>query len=409
MIPATPKLGHPREWVIRTAKGSGGLFPFGFRVSDFGLLPTTLDRMFLVSYFRSYAIVLTSLLSLYVVLDLFTNIDSFGRAGGGFVGITQHVIGYYSTQIALIFDRMAEAMTLLAAMFTVSWMQRNNELLPQLSAGIPTRRVIRPVLLGAAITLSFGPLNQEFVIPRIADKLMIPKDDPEGAKAVVLMGAYDPSGIHIEGMAGFRNTQKVVRFYATFPEFLPNGQPSPSGMVHVSADEAIYIPPGDREYTGGWEMLKCTPAEFDRPLPPNLKMIDPGHFFLKTTDVDFDAVSRGSGWFLYAETGKLRALLARAEPRRQAKVAVLFHMRITRPLGGAVLVLMGLAVILRNPNRHVFISSGLCLGMAVCFHLAVLGCKFLGDHGYVSPPLAAWLPVLLYGPFALVSMDAIHT
>src|SRR4029079_9701563 len=117
-------------------------------------------------------------------------------------------------------------MSPLAAMFTAAWMQRNNELLPQLSAGIPTRRAILPVLLGAAITLSFGPLNQELIIPEVADRLVAPRDDLEGARAVPLMGAYDPSGVHIEGMAGFRNDRKVIRFYATFPETLPNGQPS---------------------------------------------------------------------------------------------------------------------------------------------------------------------------------------
>src|SRR4029077_5945153 len=113
--------------------------------------------------------------SLYVVIDLFTNIDSFGKAGGGFRAVVEHIVSYYGYQISLIFDRMAEFITLLAAMFTVSWMQRNNELLPQLSAGIPTRRVLRPVLIGAAITLSFGPLNQEFIIPRISNQLMIAK------------------------------------------------------------------------------------------------------------------------------------------------------------------------------------------------------------------------------------------
>ena len=45
---------------------------------------TTLDRMFLVSYFRSYAIVWTSLIGLYVVLDLFTHLDDFVNKPGGF-------------------------------------------------------------------------------------------------------------------------------------------------------------------------------------------------------------------------------------------------------------------------------------------------------------------------------------
>ncbi|MDB5312558.1 MAG: putative permease YjgP/YjgQ family protein [Gemmataceae bacterium] len=371
---------------------------------------TTLDRMFLISYFRSYAIVWTSLISLYVVLDLFTNIDSFGRDGRGVRGVVEHVVEYYSTQISLIFDRMAEAITLLAAMFSVSWMQRNNELLPQLSAGIPTRRVLRPVLLGATATLVLGPLNQEFVIPRIADQLMTSRDDPGGAKALVLMGAYDPSGVHIEGVAGYRKDRRVLKFYATFPECQPNGELSPSGMVHMMADEAVYIPPGEGEYSGGWLLTHATPATFERDhYPPNLKMIDPGKFFLYTRDVDFDVVSRGATWFMFAPTLKLRELLARPEPRRQSKIAVLFHMRITRPLVGILLVLLGLSVILRNPNRHVFISAGLCLALSACFFLSVLGAKFLGDHGYASPPLAAWLPVILFGPLTLVWFDSIHT
>lgn len=371
---------------------------------------TVLDRLFLLSFFRSYIIVSTSLLSLYVVLDLFTNIDTFGRAGGDFIGITQHVFAYYSTQIALIFDRMAESITLLAAMFTVSWMQRNNELLPQLSAGIPTRRVVMPVLFGAALTLTLGPLNQEFILPRIADRLAAPRDDQERKRAVVISGAYDPSGIHFEGMAGLPRERMVLNFYATYPPTLPNGEPSPSGMVHLAAAKAVYIPPGPEEKSGGWDMREVTPATFDPArMPPGLKMIDPGHFFLKTVDTDFEAVSRGATWFIYAPIEKLRELLGRPEPRRQSKVAVLFHMRITRPIGGAMLVLLGLSVILGNPNRHVFISSGVCLTIAISYYVCLLGCKFLGDSGYVSPPLAAWIPVLIYGPLMIASVDAIHT
>jgi lipopolysaccharide export system permease protein len=33
----------------------------------------------------------------------------------------------------------------------------------------------------------------------------------------------------------------------------------------------------------------------------------------------------------------------------------------------------------------------------------------LGDNDLISPPLAAWLPVLLFGPVAIAQFDAIHT
>jgi lipopolysaccharide export system permease protein len=374
---------------------------------------TTLDRMVLVAYVRSYAIVLSSLLSLYVVIDLFTNIDSFGRAGGGAAAVFRHVVGYYSYQIALIFDRMAESASLMAATFTVSWMHRNNELLPQLSAGIPTRRVIRPVLIGAAATLALGPLNQEFVLPRIASHLLVAKDDPDGAKAQVLAGTYDSTGVQIEGAAGIRKEQKVLKFFATFPET------GPYPMFHLAADTAEYIPPGPGPGpTGGWLLdlgydAKKKPEENTPPPPeplhPALKQVSFRKYFLKTEDVDYDMMSRGAGWYLYAPLGKLTELLSRNEPRRQARVAVLFHTRITRPVTGALLVLLGLAVVLQNPNRHVFISAGLCLVFAVWFNLCILGAKYLGDQGFVSPPLAAWLPVLLFGPITVAAFDSIHT
>ena len=376
-------------------------------------MTTTLDRMVLVNYFRSYAIVLASLLSLYVVIDLFTNIDTFGRAANTAGGVLLHIASYYAYQVALIFDRMAEAATLLAATFTVSWMQRNNELLPQLSAGIPTRRVIRPVLLGSLATLTLGPLNQEFILPQISTQITAGKDDPTGAKAQVLGGAFDPSGVQLEGAAGVRRDKKVLKFFATFPE---TGR---TGMFHLAADEATYLPPGSPHGpVGGW-LIKLGPRPPDdrkdeyppppQPLPPNLKEVGYRQYFLSTADVDYEVLSRGVAWYLYAPLGKLKELLSRNEPRRQARVAVMFHTRITRPVAGALLVLLGLAVVLQNPNRHVFISAGLCLVFAVWFNLAIIGAKFLGDQGFVPPPLAAWLPVLLFGPVTVVAYDSIHT
>jgi lipopolysaccharide export system permease protein len=366
---------------------------------------STLDRMFLISFTRSYLVVWTSLVSLYVVIDLFTNIDDFGRKGGGLGSVAEHIATYYGYRVIQIFDLMAEFITLMAAMFTVAWLQRNNELLPQLSAGIPTRRVLRPILLGAAVTLALGPINQELVIPMVADELMKPRDDPDGAKAAIVMGAFDPAtSVHIEGMAGLRNERKILKFYVTIPET------APTGMAHLLAEEAVYHPPGSGPCGGGgWLMTSVKPDDFSPgTLPPYLVPVAPGDYFLKT-DVDFDGASRGGTWFLFASTARLRELLERPEPRRQAKIAVEFHRRVTRPLIGSILVMLGLSVILRNPNRHVFISVGLCLAICVVFYASVLGCKALGTNDIVSPPLAAWLPVLVFGPLTVVWFDAIHT
>jgi len=367
------------------------------------MIPTTLDRMFFVNYIRSYLIVLTCLLSLYIILDLFTNLDDF--SGRGFTAMLVHVFKYYSTRITQIFDRLSEFLTLLAAVFTVSWMQRTNELLPQLSAGISTRRVLRPILFGAFVTLSLGPINQELIIPEIAEDLNTPRDDPNLERPTDVKGAYDSTGVHLEGVAGFRKEQKIVGMYVTFPEN------SAAGMIHLSAREAVYIPSGDGPQSGGWMLYQTQTATDlnDRPLPPNLERITEGKYFLKTRESDFETVTRGPNWYLFASTPKLRELLAKPESRRQPQVAVAFHMRLTRPLVGAIFLFMGLAVILRDQNRHVFINVGFCLILCAVFYVAVLGCKYLGENDFLAPALAAWLPVLIFGPFSLALFDAIHT
>src|SRR5215467_638194 len=121
---------------------------------------TLIDRLLIRAYFKAYLVCLTSLLGLYIVVDLFTNLDEFTSKHHSISGIVHHVGFYYGNHVALIFDRLCEAIVLLAGMFTIAWMQRNNELLPLLSAGVSTRRVVQPVLLSACVMLGVSVANQ---------------------------------------------------------------------------------------------------------------------------------------------------------------------------------------------------------------------------------------------------------
>ena len=60
-------------------------------------------------------------------------------------------------------------------------------------------------------------------------------------------------------------------------------------------------------------------------------------------------------------------------------------------------------------DTNVFISAALCLGLCGIFFATCFTCKGLGDYEYLSPALAAWLPVFLFGPMALAMFDAVHT
>lgn len=393
---------------------------------------TILDRMYFVSYLKQYVIVLASLLSLYVIVDLFTNLNDFTNNKADFGAVLKHITAYYSVQVLLIFDRLSDAITLVGAVFAVALMQRSNELLPQLSAGVPTRRVIRPILLGGLVTSTFGPLVNEFVIPRYADLLTVPRDDPERRKPVAVRGAFDPlTGGHFVAEQAFHRELKVTRFEYTSPPLgdvdavepangssgssgpaVPPGPVASTGLLHVAAKEAVYVPPvKGQAVSGGWQLYNAVPAEPEpnQRLPRNLTYLrTPGRYFLKT-DVSFEVVTRRSSWYLFAPTTHLWGLLQESDGTRQTGVAVLFHSRLVRPLVALTMLVMGLGIVLRDQNRHVFISAGACLVVSALFYVTVLACKFAGENDFLPAPLAAWLPVILAGPVAVSLFDAIHT
>ncbi len=140
-----------------------------------------------------------------------------------------------------------------------------------------------------------------------------------------------------------------------------------------------------------------------------LTVLGTGRYFLKVQTADFDTVCRGGTWYTYTSTSRLQEMLTDPEPRRREKMAVLFHMRLTSPLISAIMVFLGISVILGNPNRHIIISVGLCLASSAGLHLTVIACKYLGDQDVLPAALAAWLPVIIYGPPALVLFDSVHT
>lgn len=365
---------------------------------------TLMDRLLIRAYFKAYCVVLVSLLGLYIVVDLFTNLDEFTGRHHGIMPIVHHIGFYYGHHVALIFDRLCEAIVLLAAMFTIAWMQRNNELLPLLSAGVSTRRVVQPVLLSACFMLTLAVANQELHIPRIAQNLTNQKEDPYGEAPQPVQALFESNGIHIHGSRAMRKDQVVQDFYVTIPQGIFNT------MLHLSAKEARYVPPNGELRSGGWLLLNTLPAEIDNLNDPKvLEQIDPGKFFLHTKEVTFDTITRRTNWYVLSSTAQLHEELQKPDSIRLASMAVLFHMRLTRPILGMVLLLLGLSVILRDQNRNIFISAGMCLVLCGVFFAAMFGCRQLGDNEFLSPALAAWLPVLLFGPLSLVMFDAVHT
>jgi lipopolysaccharide export system permease protein len=180
-------------------------------------------------------------------------------------------------------------------------------------------------------------------------------------------------------------------------------------MHHIWAKEARYIPKSGGRYTGGWLLTETIPFDLPDWKEPFLEIIQESKFFLHTELVDFDYVTRNRTWYQFASTYELFHDMKSASSRRLAATAMQLHLRLTLPLLTFIMVLMGLAIILKDPGRNVFLNAGFCLVQAGLFYGSCYFCRYLGDYEYLTPALAAWLPVLAFGPIALAMLDAIHT
>jgi lipopolysaccharide export system permease protein len=365
---------------------------------------TQIDRHLIKNYVKAYAVCLVSMMGLFVVVDLFTNLDKFTQHNRALSELIGHIGLFYLNKLPQIFNHLCEAICLLAGMFTVAWMQRNNELLPLLSAGVSTRRVVRPVLLSACLVMGLCVINQEILLPLIDNYLLENAGDPDGKTELSVNGAFDANGVLFMGQRAVRKDKLVRDFYVTFPPRLGRDT-----LVNLSAKEARYVPEGQGPRSGGWMLSGATPETIEAGIAPEiLDNFAPGRYFLKT-DVDFEKVTRQRNWWLCLSTWALYRDLGKTDVSRMAGLAVIFHTRLTRPFLGMILVILGLSVILRDQNRNVFLSAGLCLVLCALFFFACFFCKYLGEYEHLSPAFAAWLPVIVFGPLAFVMFDAVHT
>jgi lipopolysaccharide export system permease protein len=383
-----------------------------------------LDRQRYLAFFKAYIICFVALVGLYIVIDAFSNFDEFSKRADGVVEIFQIMGQFYLVRMTSMYDRLCGVIGMMAAIFTVTWMQKNNELLAMLAAGISTQRVIRPVWIATLMVSGLAVLNQELIMPRFADELLKDHDD-DGVRKVRVSGRYDSNGILIHGGDADRNARTVYQFNATVPV------PVFGALRELEAKQGRYIPEDDHKapLKVGWLLRGAQlnpPVERealrDNPIlvrldslagfpPPTGDMPDLGgeSYFLRT-DMKFDAVTRKRQWFQLAQTFELmRGLTDPANAPERMEIAVFLHTRIVRPLSSLSLMMLSLPLVLGGYGRNMFINLGLSLGTSATFYGMAFMTQYLGNNGALSPELAAWSPLILFGTLAVARWDTIRT
>ena len=150
-----------------------------------------LDRYLLRQFVQIFVICFLSLMGLYLVIDLFGHLDSFSAEAEREGSLLKVIAEYYGYQSIGFFDRTSGILAMISAMFTVTWLQRHQEMTAMLAAGISKFRIIRPLILAAVVVSLLGVASREWVIPQIRDQLTRNTKDLGGTEARDLEARYD--------------------------------------------------------------------------------------------------------------------------------------------------------------------------------------------------------------------------
>jgi len=364
------------------------------------------DRYLLRFFVKVLLVCLISMTGLYIVIDVFNNLDEFlgyARQEGSLAAV---LTDYYGARVPWFFDVMSSLLTLIAAMFAVTWLQRTRELTALSAAGISKWRIVRPLIAAAVVVSLLAAVNREVVIPSLRHKLTRNAQDWHGENARRVKPMRDnQNDIVINGSFTYANEDRLEK-----PRFMLGRSMGAIGR-HLLADNAYY----KRLETGlgGWllvgvqlpENLAGLPSLIvdERPLilsPSDTPWLEPDQCFV-VSEVDFQKLAVGRLWRRYASTPQLIAALRDPSQNLGLDAKVTIHSRVVQPLLDVTLLFLGLPLVLARENRNVFLAAGLCLLVVLLFFCLVTACQILGSRGYLlTPVLAAWLPLIILAPTA---------
>ena len=213
-----------------------------------------LDKQRYWSFIKAYFICYVSLVGLYVVIDAFSNMDEFSKRADTMVEMFQIMSRYYLVHQSQFFDQLCGVIGMMAAIFTVTWMQRNNEQLAMLAAGVSTHRAIVPVLVSSIIVSILSVYNQEVIIPHFGEELARRHDDDGKERVNSVAIRIDSHENVIHAKQADRATRTIMPFFCTIDKG------NFGSILELDGQQATYIPPDHptAPFKGGWLVREAT-------------------------------------------------------------------------------------------------------------------------------------------------------
>ena len=370
-----------------------------------------IDRYLVKNFLWSTLIFFATFCGLFTVIDAFGNLEEFINEGQRSGGLLTVLAKYYSVRSLVIFDRTSGVVMLVAAMFTLTSLERHNELTALMAAGISRGRLVKPIIFGVVAMTVFTVVNREVIIPYFRQPLSIKAQDFSGARGQPVTAQYDnETDVYLSGRAAFLADRRIDRPHFRLPSNLAQ-----YGM-HITADQAVYhdgdegqgaVRPAGyllRDVSQPTEITsRASLSVNERPvllLPSDTPWLKSDECYV-VSDVPIEQIA-GKAWRRFSSTWEMVGALRSPSTNFGPDVRVNVHSRIISPLMDLTLLFLGLPLVLSRENRNIFVAIGMCLGVVLCFFCVVIICQWLGNNCLITPAMAAWAPLAIFAPAAVL-------
>jgi lipopolysaccharide export system permease protein len=371
---------------------------------------TVIDRYLIQVYAKVLLVSFASLVGLFVVIDGANNLDEFYNYGNHrILDALQVMVAYYAPRTLQFFDQISGLLAMLAATFVITSIARTNELTAILAAGIGPSRVIRP-LLGASITVALlAVANREIGLPKMRDSLAKNAQDWKGENGRKCTPRYDmKSDILVAAKATVANEKRLDEpLFRLPPELSSWGRQIAADTAHYLRDNdnhpAGYLFHGVKQPTNLGQLasaqLNDEPVLFS---PTDAPWLKPDECFVSSI-VTFEQLSIGNAWRQNLSSWELFTGLRGQTIEAGADVRLTLHSRCVRPLLDLSIVLLGIPLVLRRETRNIFMAAAIGVLVVIALWMVTFISDALGRNYLISATLAAWLPLLIFGPLAYVA------
>ncbi len=306
-----------------------------------------IDKYIVRAFLWNYLISLCVMMSLYIIIDLYMNLDEFLKNSDPALRVVANIVSYYGCNLFVYFSQLAGLITIVAAATTLARMQRSNELPAMLASGMSLYRVAAPLIVMSLLMNGLWIVDQEFVIPGIADKLARPRDDAEGLRAYQVWFVPDGNGGLLSAL-NYSPASKKIRHMLVIRR-------SPEGSLKevITAEMADWDPTAKV-----WDLTRGRSYP-DMPFASN----DPAR---QQTQIRPRSVAVYNGGLnpkelMYRQSAQWTDFLSlrqisqmqKQELGPQTRLAKVKHSRVTTPIMNVIMLIIGIYAFLHRHPRPI--------------------------------------------------------